>query len=41
VTLDVSKGGGIEGIKEIIEDLYTHYQPGDPAPDPEDPSTWG
>lgn len=28
VTLDVAKGSDTEGIKEIIEDLYTYYKPG-------------
>ncbi len=41
VTLDISKGSDTAGIKELIEDLYTHYLPGAVAPDPEDPSTWG
>ena len=28
VTLDIAKGGDTDGIKEIIEDLYTYYLPG-------------
>lgn len=32
VTLDISKGSGTEGIKELIEDLYTYYRPGVEVP---------
>ena len=32
VTVDLEKGGSSEGIKEIIEDLYTYYRPGVEVP---------
>jgi hypothetical protein len=32
VTVDVAKGGSAEGLKEIIEDLYTYYRPGVEVP---------
>lgn len=32
VTVDVAKGGSTEGMKEIIEDLYTYYRPGVEVP---------
>lgn len=32
VTVDVTKGSTTEGIKEIIEDLYTYYRPGVEVP---------
>ena len=32
VTVDLSKGGSSEGLKEIIEDLYTYYRPGVEVP---------
>jgi len=32
VSVDVSKGSSAEGIKEIIEDLYTYYRPGVEVP---------
>lgn len=32
VTVDVTKGHDTEGIKEIIEDLYTYYRPGVEVP---------
>jgi hypothetical protein len=32
VTVDLRKGGSAEGMKEIIEDLYTYYRPGVEVP---------
>jgi hypothetical protein len=32
VTVDLEKGGSSEGMKEIIEDLYTYYRPGVEVP---------
>jgi hypothetical protein len=32
VTVDLEKGASSEGIKEIIEDLYTYYRPGVEVP---------
>lgn len=32
VTVDLEKGGNAEGLKEIIEDLYTYYRPGVEVP---------
>lgn len=32
VTVDPTKGHPTEGIKEIIEDLYTYYRPGVEVP---------
>jgi hypothetical protein len=32
VTVDLSKGGHSDGLKEIIEDLYTYYRPGVEVP---------
>ena len=32
VSVDVSKGADTDGIKEIIEDLYTYYRPGVEVP---------
>ena len=32
VTVDVSKGSSSDGLKEIIEGLYTYYLPGVPVP---------
>jgi len=32
VTVDLRKGGRSDGIKEIIEDLYTYYRPGVEVP---------
>ena len=32
VTVDLEKGGNSEGIKEIVEDLYTYYRPGVEVP---------
>jgi hypothetical protein len=32
VTVDLEKGGSADGIKEIIEDLYTYYRPGVEVP---------
>ena len=32
VTVDLSKGGSSEGLKEIIEDLYTYSRPGVEVP---------
>jgi hypothetical protein len=32
VTVDLSKGGNSDGIKEIIEGLYTYYLPGVEVP---------
>ncbi len=32
VTVDLEKGGSSEGLKEIIEDLYTYYRPGVAVP---------
>ena len=32
VTVDMEKGGSSEGIKEIVEDLYTYYRPGVEVP---------
>lgn len=32
VTVDIAKGGTADGVKEIIEDLYTYYRPGVPVP---------
>lgn len=32
VSVDVSKGHTAEGLKEIIEDLYTYYRPGVEVP---------
>jgi hypothetical protein len=32
VTVDPAKGHSTEGIKEIIEDLYTYYRPGVEVP---------
>ena len=32
VTVDLEKGGSSEGLKEIVEDLYTYYRPGVEVP---------
>ncbi|MEZ5322419.1 MAG: hypothetical protein R2698_10165 [Microthrixaceae bacterium] len=32
VTIDPAKGSSTDGIKEIIEDLYTYYRPGVEVP---------
>jgi hypothetical protein len=32
VTVDLAKGGSSEGLKEIVEDLYTYYRPGVEVP---------
>jgi len=32
VTVDLEKGGSADGLKEIIEDLYTYYRPGVEVP---------
>jgi hypothetical protein len=32
VTVDLAKGGHAEGLKEIIENLYTYYLPGVEVP---------
>lgn len=32
ITVDLEKGGSSEGLKEIIEDLYTYYLPGVEVP---------
>jgi hypothetical protein len=36
VNVDLAKGGSSDGMKEVIEDLYTYYRPGVEAPNPED-----
>ncbi len=41
VTVDLAKGAGSEGIKEIIEDLYTYYRPGVDVPVFEEPDAEG
>ena len=28
ITLDLSKGAGTAGLREVIEDLFIHYRPG-------------
>jgi len=33
ITATLHPGSSSEGLKEIIEDLYTHYKPGVPIPD--------
>lgn len=35
VTVKLLPGCGAEGLKELIEDLYTYYRPGVEVPDPE------
>jgi hypothetical protein len=32
VTVDLMKGGSSDGLKEIVEDLYTYYRPGVEVP---------
>jgi hypothetical protein len=32
ITVTLSAGQGADGLKEIIEDLYTYYKPGVPVP---------
>lgn len=32
ITVDLQKGGTAEGVKGIIEDLYTYYRPGVEVP---------
>ncbi len=32
VTVDLSKGGSADGLKQIVEDLYTYYRPGVEVP---------
>ena len=32
VSVDIAKGHTAEGLKEIIEDLYTYYRPGVEVP---------
>lgn len=32
VTVDIAKGGSREGIREILEDLFTYYRPGVEVP---------
>jgi len=32
VSLDIAKGSDTDGVKEIIEDLYTYYRPGVEVP---------
>ncbi len=32
VTVDLEKGASSDGLKEIIEDLYTYYRPGVEVP---------
>lgn len=36
VTVDVAKGGTTEGLREIVEGLYTYYGPGVPVPSVEE-----
>lgn len=37
VTVTPELGGELDGVKEIIEDLYTYYLPGVPVPSLEEP----
>ena len=32
ITLDMSKGAGTAGLREVIEDLFIHYRPGTEVP---------
>lgn len=34
ITLDLAKGADTDGIRAVIEDLYTYYRPGVEVPDP-------
>lgn len=36
ITVELTPGADPEGLKAIIEDLYTYYKPGVAIPDPED-----
>lgn len=38
VTVTPERGGTVDGVKEIIEDLYTYYLPGVPVPSLEAPA---
>ena len=35
ITVELASGADSSGLKEILEDLYIHYKPGVPIPDPE------
>jgi hypothetical protein len=38
ITVQLSQGDG-SGLREIVEDLFTHYRPGVPVPSPADFAT--
>lgn len=35
ITVQLARGDG-QGLRDIVEDLFTHYRPGVPVPSPED-----
>ncbi len=35
ITVELASGADSSGLKEIVENLYIHYKPGVPIPDPE------
>ncbi len=35
ITVELAAGADSSGLKQLVEDLYIHYKPGVPIPDPE------